>query len=122
MANTYTWDCTTVDVYPSHSELTDVVYNVHWRLTGDDGANTATVIGTQTLSVEDLSAETFTAVADLTNDQVTAWVKAAMEAEKVAELEASVDAQLAEKAAPTSVTMSIGTPAVEAPAVPEANV
>ena len=31
--NTYTWDCKTVDVYPTHESLTDVVYNVHWRLT-----------------------------------------------------------------------------------------
>ena len=32
MANTYTWDCKTVDVYPNHDSHSDVVYNVHWRL------------------------------------------------------------------------------------------
>ena len=30
MANTYTWDCKTVDVYPEFESNSDVVYNVHW--------------------------------------------------------------------------------------------
>ena len=34
MATTYTWDCKTVDVYPTNQEETDVVYNVHWIVTG----------------------------------------------------------------------------------------
>jgi hypothetical protein len=32
MSNTYTWDCKTVDVYPTHDGHSDVVYVVHWRL------------------------------------------------------------------------------------------
>jgi hypothetical protein len=35
MANTYTWDCKTVDTYPTHDSHSDVVYNVHWRLNAE---------------------------------------------------------------------------------------
>ena len=59
MPNTYTWDCRTVDTYPSHTDEqdpanteSDVVYNVHWRVTGSDGTNEATVIGTQTIDTD----------------------------------------------------------------------
>ena len=61
MANTYTWDCKTVDTYPTHDSHSDVVYNVHWRLNAvsdqqdSEGNNyTATVYGTQTLTVDDI--------------------------------------------------------------------
>ena len=46
MANTYTWDCKTVDTYPTHADQEHVIYNVHWRVTGSDGTNEATHIGT----------------------------------------------------------------------------
>ena len=108
--NTYTWDCNTVDVYPTHEELTDVVYNVHWRLTGTDDTDTysATVIGTEMLSIETIQPEGFIPVADLTNAQVTSWVEEQMGVDRVAELKASVDSQIASLITPTSVTMHIG--------------
>ena len=34
MATTYDWNCATVDCYPTDGEYTDVVYNVHWIVTG----------------------------------------------------------------------------------------
>jgi len=108
--NTYTWDCNTVDVYPTHESLTDVVYNVHWRLTGTDDTDTysATVIGTEMLSIETIQPEGFIPVADLTNAQVTSWVEEQMGVDRVAELKASVDSQIASLITPTSVTMHIG--------------
>jgi len=110
MANTYTWDCRTVDTYPSHTDdnsvtESDVVYNVHWRVTGSDGTNESTVIGTQTIETSDLS--TFTAFADITHDDMIAWTKAAIGTERVSELEANLDTQLTELATPTSVTRTI---------------
>ena len=116
MANTYSWDCRTVDAYPSHTDEngvteSQVVYNVHWRVTGSDGTNSATVIGTQSLEVADLSG--FTAFESVTHDQMIAWTQAAMGAERVAELEASLDSQIAELAAPSSVTLTIAEPVVE---------
>ena len=31
---TYNWNCRTVDAYPQDGDNTDVVYNVHWIVTG----------------------------------------------------------------------------------------
>lgn len=121
MANTYSWDCKTVDTYPTQDSFSDVVYNVHWRLTGTDesGEHSATVIGTQTISVETIDAETFVAFESLTHDDVVGWVETEMGAERVAELQASVDSQIADKIAPKSVTKTIGavveTPVDETP-------
>ena len=116
MANTYSWDCRTVDTYPSHTDdnsvtESDVVYNVHWRVTGSDGTHSAAVIGTQTIETADLS--TFTAFDDITHDDMIAWTQTAMGADRVAELEASLDSQLAELTTPTSVTKTIAEPVVE---------
>lgn len=117
--NTYTWNCRTVDAYPSHTDEngvteSQVVYNVHWRVTGSDGTNEATVIGTQILETADLSG--FTAFDSVTHDQMIAWTQAAMGAERVAEMEGSLDKQLAELAAPSSVTLVIADEVTEAPA------
>ena len=73
----YTWDCRTVDCYPTHdeqgTELTDVVYNIHWRLTGTEAVDTktytATVIGTQMVSADDIDPATFVPFEDLTNEE-----------------------------------------------------
>lgn len=108
--NTYTWDCRTVDAYPTHTDEngtteSQVVYNVHWRVTGSDETHSATVIGTQTLETADLSG--FTAFDSVTHEDMIAWTKAAMGEERVTELGASLDSQLAELAAPSSVTLTI---------------
>ena len=110
MATTYTWDCSVVDTYPSHTDdnsvtQSDVVYNVHWKVTGDDGTNNATNIGTQTLEVSDISS--FTSFDSITHSDMVAWTKAALGTERVSELESSLDARLTELANPTSVTREI---------------
>jgi hypothetical protein len=107
MANTYSWDCSTVDTYPTQDGLTDVVYNVHWRLTGtdDSGEHSATIIGTQVVEVDP---QNFTAFGDLTNETVAGWVQDAMSAERIAELMSAVDIQISEKVTPTSVLRTIG--------------
>lgn len=107
---TYSWNCRTVDVYPTYTDEvgnseTDVVYNVHWRATGTEGEHSATSIGTQTLEVSDLSG--FVSFEEVTHDNMIAWTKAALGEERVAQIEASLDAQLAALVTPTSVTMTI---------------
>lgn len=125
MANTYSWDCRTVDAYPTHTDEngvteSQVVYNVHWRVTGTDGTHSATSIGTQTLETSDLSG--FTAFDAVTHEDMIAWTQAALGAERVTELEVSLDSQIAELAAPSSVTLTIAEAVepVEAPAEEEA--
>ena len=114
MAISYSWNVSTVDTYPTHNSQSDVVYNVHWRLTATDDTNkdsdgnnwTAEVYGTQVVDTSDLSS--FTAFADLTASDVQGWVESALGADKVTEMKASLDANIAAKITPTSVTKTIG--------------
>ena len=114
MAIGYTWDVSTVDTYPTKDSKSDVVYNVHWRLTATDDTNkdsdgnnwTATSYGSQGVDTSDLSS--FTAFADLKASDVQGWVEAALGADKVTEMKASLDAQIAEKITPTTITKTIG--------------
>ena len=114
MAISYEWNVSTVDTYPTKDSKSDVVHNVHWRLTATDDTNkdsdgnnwTADVYGSQAVDTSDLSS--FTAFADLTASDVQGWVEAALGADKVTEMKAGLDAQIAEKITPTSVTKTIG--------------
>jgi hypothetical protein len=127
MAIIYSWDCRTVDCYPTKDEqgveLDDVVYNIHWRLTGTEVVDTktysATVIGTQMVAADDIDPETFVPFDELTNEIATGWCTAAMGAEQVANLETSVANQIESQINPTSITLVIGEPAPVPPA-PEA--
>ena len=104
---TYTWNNKTVDTYPDLDGNADVIFNVHWRLTGEDeNGNVGSVYGTQSLDTSDLSS--FTAFADITEEQINGWIETAMGEDRVAELKASIDAQIEEKINPTVVTKQIG--------------
>ena len=114
MAINYAWDVSTVDTYPTKDSNSDVVYNVHWRLTATDDTNkdsdgnnwTATSYGSQGLDTDSISS--FTAFADLDAAKVQGWVEAALGADEVTAMKASLDAQIAEKITPTSVQKTIG--------------
>ena len=113
MAIGYTWNVSTVDTYPTKDIKSDVVYNVHWRLTATDDTNrdsngeywAATIYGSQNLNTSDLSS--FTAFADLTASDVQAWVEAALTADTVTAMKSGLDSQIAGKITPTSVTKTI---------------
>ena len=50
----------------------------------------------------------FTAFADLTNDQITGWVESALGEDKVTEIKANISNQIAELVTPTQETKTIG--------------
>ena len=110
MAISYTWDVSTCEVYPAKSGKSNVVHNVHWRLTGSDDSNNdaegnpqaATVYGSQSLDTSDLSS--FINWSSLQASDVQGWVEAALGADEVAAMKARLDASIAEKVSPTSVT------------------
>ena len=114
MAINYAWDVSTVDTYPTKDSNSDVVYNVHWRLTATDDTNndsdgnpqTAGVYGSQQLDTDSISS--FVAFGSLDAAKVQSWVEAALTSDTVTELKAGLDAQIAEKITPTSVTKQIG--------------
>jgi len=109
MAITYTWDCKTVDTYPTKDSKSDVIFNVHWRLNAEDDTkdkNSGTIYGVESINTDDLS--TFTAFADLKESDVVGWVESGLGEEKVKELKSALDNQIAEKITPTVVTKTIG--------------
>ena len=110
---TYNWNCKTVDCYPEQDNEADVVYNVHWIVTGtsedsEGKSYSATSIGTQTLDTSQIT--NFIPFDQLTNDEVVAWTKGAMGDEQVASIEASIQSQIDSLITPTSVTLTIGDP------------
>lgn len=112
---TYDWNCKTVDCYPEQNNEADVVYNVHWIVTGasdqlDPEGNpySATNIGTQVLDTSSIT--NFIPFDQLTNDEVVAWTKGAMGDTQVASIEASIQSQIDSLITPTSVTLTIGDP------------
>ena len=114
MAINYAWDVSTVDTYPTKDSNSDVVYNVHWRLTATDDTNkdsdgnywVADVYGSQGLDTDSISS--FVAFGSLDAAKVQSWVEAALTSDTVTAMKASLDAQIAEKITPTSVTKQIG--------------
>ena len=117
MAINYTWDVNTCDVYPTKSGKSNVVYNVHWRIKATDDSNNdadgnpqkSEVYGTQELDTSDLSS--FTNWSSLDAAKVQGWVEAALdrdESGKVATLKTNLDARIAEKISPSSVTKTLG--------------
>lgn len=124
MAINYTWNVATVDTKPSVTDdnaitETDVIYNVHWRLTGTDDTNvnyqdadgndvyyTADVYGTQSLDISDLGS--FTAFDSVTTSDVEGWVTTAMGDDEIQNLKDAIAAKITEAITPTSVTKTIG--------------
>lgn len=102
---TYDWNCKTVDVYPTDGDYTDVVYNVHWIVTGKDADVSATSIGTQVLDTSEIT--DFMPFEELTNERLVAWTKAAMGDEQVESIEAGIASQIDDLINPKSVTMTI---------------
>jgi hypothetical protein len=113
MAIQYSWDVNNVDVYPTLDNNADVIYNVHWRLTGTDDANndsngnalTITIYGTQVLDTSDIS--NFKAFANVNAATVQGWVETAMGADKIQVNKDIIDDRIALLVTPTSVTKTL---------------
>ena len=112
MTVTYEWNCKTVDVHPTKCSETDVVYNVHWIITGvsdeldpEGNAYQSTNIGTQVVPLDPESE--FVPFEDLTNEIVVEWTKNAMGEEQVKAMESLAKESINKKINPTSVTMTI---------------
>lgn len=108
MAITYTWNCNTVDTYPNKDGKNDVIFNVHWRLKGEDDTedkNSAESLGVVSLNTSDLSS--FKAFDDVTESDINSWVESALGADKVTLIKVSIDKAINEKINPTVVTKTI---------------
>lgn len=103
MAITNTWGVVQLDAYPEKDGLTDVVFTVHWNLTGDDGAgHTGYAYGSVGVTLDE--GGSYTPYNELTKEQVVGWVQESLGAEQVASLEAGVASQIEQQINPTVVT------------------
>ena len=120
---TYNWNCRTVDAYVEKDNEADVVYNVHWIVTGtsdemdpQDNPYSATSIGTQTLDISEIT--NFIPFDQVTNEEVVAWTKEAMGEEQVTRIEAGIASQIESLIHPTTITLTIGEPVPPEPVPP----
>jgi len=102
MPTTYNWSVIQMDAYPERDGKTDVVFTIHWTLSGSEAGFVGSAYGAQNVTI-DLDAP-FTPYADLTQEQVIGWVKAAMGAERVTAIETGVANQINEQIVPSVVT------------------
>ena len=101
---TYEWTFSVLDAHPTAAGQTDVVYQIHWTLHGDDGSgHTASVYGSVNCTYTE--GDPFIAFADLTQSDVEGWTTTNLGADTVAEYKANIDAQIAEQITPTSETL-----------------
>ena len=100
MATTNTWKIAQLERKTSDG----YVFTAHYTVDANDGTYRAGAYG----SIGFERPETLVPFADLTEEQVIGWVQEKLGgAEKVAEIEAALQAQIDEQAAPTKIS---GTP------------
>ena len=100
MSATFTWS---VPMMERTNDDNKGVTIVHYRCDGVDGEHTMGAYGTQSFT-PDPSADDYVAFADLTEATVVGWVQNALGgAEKVAEIEAAIQAKIEEQKNPTVV-------------------
>lgn len=99
----YTWKVAALDYAVSQDGLSNVVTTVHWTVfKEDENGNSGSSYGTQGLPAPDPSS--FTDWDNLDEFTVLTWATNEMGEEAVTAIQDSVDAQIAEKANPTSGT------------------
>lgn len=104
----YTWNCKTVEVYPTKGEYTNVVYNIHYYVEGEDSESlySSELIGNQLLNTS--NTENFKPFSELTNETAVAWCKAAMGEHGVTGIESVIAKNIEDELHPASLMLVIG--------------
>jgi|TARA_R110002020_G_C16258505_1_gene770314 hypothetical protein len=107
MANKYEWTIHVLDVHPTEDELSNVVYNLHWRLTAtsdeldpEGNAYKSSSIGTQVIGSPD--PDHFTSFDDLTKSEVEGWLESSEL--DIDLIKSSLDNQIKQLITPTSIS------------------
>ena len=104
MTATNTWTIAQADFVLSEDGLTNVINNLHWRCdaaeTNSGSDYTAGNYGTQPLAAP--NSDSFTAYDSVTEANCIAWLKTAMGADAVTEIETSLQAQIDKQKSPTT--------------------
>jgi|TARA_R110000744_G_C18886941_1_gene507442 hypothetical protein len=99
---TYNWTFTTLHYYVESEGQNKVVYQVQFKLRGDNGSHTGSVGGTVACTYEE--GDPFIEFDDLQQSDVEGWTTTKLGAVEVAILKERIDSQIIEKAAPTRVS------------------
>lgn len=99
----YVWEFGPLDVKLSEDGLTNVVYNVNWRLIGTDGDYSARVYGS--CGVPAPAPDAFTPYDQLTEAQVQFWVETALGAEQVTAYKDGIAAQIERQKHPIDASL-----------------
>ena len=97
----YQWNIESMDYTVSQDGRTNVVYAIHWCVSKEEGDHATSSYGAVEL---DPPTETFVEWADITEELAVSWAKAAMGDERIAAVEAGIDAFFEEKNNPTQGT------------------
>tara|TARA_S200002703_G_C3742018_1_gene228198 strand:- start:43 stop:357 length:315 start_codon:yes stop_codon:yes gene_type:complete len=95
MSTTFNWRIANLEHYTADG----VVFTVHYTVNTEDGTYSAGAYGN--LGLEPPEPDSMIPFSDLTEEIVVGWVKDKFGEEKVAKIEAALQAQLDEKHAPT---------------------
>jgi hypothetical protein len=99
----YEWQLGPLSVTLAKDGLTNVVYNVYWRLVGTDGDYSASAYGSVGIAAPESG--DFTPYEELTQAQVQQWVIDALGAEQVALYEQSLADQVSRQKAPVDANL-----------------
>ena len=99
MTTTNTWKVANLERHTANG----VVYTVHYTVNANDGTYDVGAYGSIGLEAP-AEGENYVPFADLTEEVVVGWVQEALTAEKVAEIEAALQARLDEQHAPTKAS------------------
>ena len=101
MSTTYTYSVNTLE----RTTADGAVYNVHFTVTAANETYSSSAYGNVPLETEDaVTRGSFIPYLDLTPVVVEGWVKDALGAEQIEALEARLQTELDEQAAPTKAT------------------
>jgi hypothetical protein len=100
-----TWKVVALNAYPKSEGQENVVFTIHWRAELSQDDEVASNYGS--VPVTYVAGEPFTPFTELTQDQVVGWVKEALGADKVAEIEAGLASQLQSLLNPVSVSPAL---------------
>ena len=103
---TYDWEFNQLEIYPTASEHTDVVYNVYWTLNATTGSYSASKTGL--IDIPYNHSDVWIEFQDLTKDEVQHWVEDRMNSFNeyaVVQLKESLAQQIEYQINPPSITV-----------------
>ena len=103
MANTYSWRINALDAKIHEDDLDNVIYTVHYTLTGqDDSEESVSASSIGTLGVQYNPENPFISYDDLTKEDVVGWLEDGLDVDSMKE---SLDNQIELKKNPVDETL-----------------